>query len=464
LQLFKQSYILFLIWCISCAPRKALFHNPGPSLLVRKINNLIVNSGLDANMGIKIVALQSGQTLYALNSQKLLMPASNNKLYTCAAALEKLGSDYRFKTFLLRHGNNLILKGGGDPDLTIDQLDSLARITAKKINLVDTLFVDESFLDSLHYGQGWMWDEGAWWYAAPISAMSLNDNCIDFYVDPGELGQPARLAINPQTEYIQLLNKSTTVNDTVDFKKFKIDRDWAGRTNLFTITGEILDTAKTDTFYRNLHDAASFSGIIFSELLEEHGTTVKNILPGKGFINLDTLAVHISDSLLSSAYNLMHESDNLTAELFAKTMAVNDTTSGNWRDGLKTIKAFLADSAGMDTSLLRLADGSGVSRYTLTSADQIIELLTYMYGSSHKDDFLYTLPGGGSNSTLKNRLESVHSKVKAKTGGLSGVSCLSGYIFSEKYGPMAFSMLMNGYIGAATPFRKLQDRIVAAII
>ena len=395
-------------------------------------------------MGIKIVALQSGQTLYALNSQKLLMPASNNKLYTCAAALEKLGSDYRFKTFLLRHGNNLILKGGGDPDLTIDQLDSLARITAKKINLVDTLFVDESFLDSLHYGQGWMWDEGAWWYAAPISAMSLNDNCIDFYVDPGELGQPARLAINPQTEYIQLVNKSTTVNDTVDFKKFKIDRDWAGRTNLFTITGEILDTATTDTFYRNLHDAASFSGIIFSELLEEHGTTVKNILPGKGFINLDTLAVHISDSLLSSAYNLMHESDNLTAELFAKTMAVSDTTSGNWRDGLKTIKAFLADSAGMDTSLLRLADGSGVSRYTLTSADQIIELLTYMHGSSNKDDFMFTLPGGGSDSTLKNRLEPVHSKVKAKTGGLSGVSCLSGYIFSEKYGPVAFSMLMNG--------------------
>ena len=358
----------------------------------------------------------------------------------------------------------MILKGGGDPDLTIDQLDSLARITAKKINLVDTLLVDESLLDSLYYGQGWMWDEGAWWYAAPISALSLNDNCIDFYVDPGKLGQPAKVTIFPQTEYVQLVNQSTTVNDTIDFDKFNIDRNWAGRTNLFTISGEILDTAKTDTLYRNIHDAASFAGIIFSELLEEHGTTVKNILRGKGFINLDTLAVHISDSLLLSAYNLMHESDNLTAELFTKTMAVSDTTTGNWKDGLRIIKTFLADSAGMDTSLLRLADGSGVSRYTLTSADQIIELLTYMHGSSNKDDYMFTLPGGGSDSTLKNRLESVHSKVKAKTGSLSGVSCLSGYIFSEKYGPVAFSMLMNGYIGNAAPFKKLQDRIVAAIL
>jgi len=415
-------------------------------------------------MGIKIIAIQSGKTLYALNSQKLLMPASNNKLYTCAAALEYLGPDYRFTTSVFQQSNNLILRGGGDPDLTIEQLDSLAKITAKKITHVDTLFVDESFLDSLHYGQGWMWDEGAWWYAAPISALSLNDNCIDFFVDPGKPGEPAKVTIHPETDYVQFVNQSITVSDTIDYEKFKIDRNWSGRTNLFTISGEILDTAKTDTFYRNIHDAASFSGTIFSELLVRYGTTVKNILPGKRFINLDTLAVHISDSLIVSAHNLMHKSDNLTAELFAKTMAVNDTTSGNWRDGLKAIKAFLADSAGMDTSLLRLSDGSGVSRYTLTSADQIIQLLTYMHDSSNKDDFMFTLPGGGSDSTLKNRLESVHSKVKAKTGGLSGVSCLSGYIFSEKYGPVAFSMLMNGYIGNAAPFRKLQDRIVATIL
>ena len=461
---FPIINLCITLFFLSCSPNPYLLNNSGSLFFKGKINNLIVESGLDASMGIKIVSLNTGKSIYEFNSEKLFMPASNNKLYTCAVALEKLGPDYRFKTSIYQYGKNLIIKGGGDPDLTLDQLDSLAKIISKDMDTIDSLFIDVSFMDTLNYGEGWMWDEGAWWYAAPISALSLNDNCIDFYVDPGKLGQPAKVTIFPQTEYVQLVNQSTTVNDTIDFDKFKIDRNWSGRTNFFTISGEILDTAKTDTFYRNIHDAASFAGIIFSELLEEHGTTVKNILPGKGFINLDTLAVHISDSLLSSAYNLMHESDNLTAELFAKTMAVSDTTSGNWRDGLKTIKAFLADSAGMDTSLLRLADGSGVSRYTLTSADQIIELLTYMHGSSNKDDFMFTLPGGGSDSTLKNRLEPVHSKVKAKTGGLSGVSCLSGYIFSEKYGPVAFSMLMNGYIGNAAPFKKLQDRIVAAIL
>ena len=156
----------------------------------------------------------------------------------------------------------------------------------------------------------------------------------------------------------------------------------------------------------------------------------------------------------------MHESDNLTAELFTKTMALSDTTTGTWKDGLRIIKTFLADSASIDTTVLRLADGSGVSRYNLSSADQFIKLLSYMYHSNKKDEFIYTLPSSGSNSTLKDRMELSDSKIRAKTGHLSGVSCLSGYIFSDKYGPLAFSMLMNGYTGPAKPYKRLQDKII----
>ncbi len=141
-------------------------------------------------------------------------------------------------------------------------------------------------------------------------------------------------------------------------------------------------------------------------------------------------------------------------------MALSDTTTGNWKDGLRVIKTFLADSASIDTTVLRLADGSGVSRYNLSSADQFIKLLSYMYHSNKKDEFIYTLPNSGSKSTLKDRLELSDSKIRAKTGHLSGVSCLSGYIFSDKYGPLAFSMLMNGYTGPAKPYKRLQDKII----
>jgi PBP4 family serine-type D-alanyl-D-alanine carboxypeptidase len=254
------------------------------------------------------------------------------------------------------------------------------------------------------------------------------------------------------------------VNDTVDFQKFKIERDWAGHTNKFNISGEILDTSSIDTLIRNIVYPPLFAGTVLKEILEKHGTVVKKIKIGNLTENAKLLVSHKSDSLLQSALNLMTESDNLTAELFAKTMGISEETPGNWNDGIKTVKTFLADSAGIDTSSIRIADGSGVSRYNLTSADHFIQLLTYMYTSPYKDDFLYVLPGGGFKGTLEDRLESTGSKIRAKTGGLSGVSCLSGYAFSSQYGPLAFSILMNGYIGSSKDYRKLQDDILEILV
>ena len=461
---YKTTFSIILFWFISCAPPKVLLDNPGIPTLKKEINTLIVDSDLDINMSLKMTSLTSGKTLYALNSNKKLMPASNNKLYTSAAALVYLGADYTFETSIYQNEKNIYLVGGGDPDFSLDKLDSLAEIVSTSITSIDTLFVDESIMDTLHYGEGWMWDEGPWWYAAPVSALSLNDNCVNFYVQAGKMGEPVTIQTQPSTNYIQIDNQSITVNDTVDYQKFKIDRDWAGRTNRFTITGEKLVTAPVDTLIRNIYHPPLFAGTVLMEMLEKYGTTVKKVAIGNSTKSSNKLTSHISDSLFYSAENLMNESDNLTAELYVKTLGISDDKPGNWNDGITTVKSFLADSTGIDTSSIRIADGSGVSRYNLTNADHFIQLLTYMYASPFKDDFLYVLPGGGFKGTLKDRLETTGSKIRAKTGGLSGVSCLSGYAFSPKYGPIAFSMLMNGYIGSSKDYRQLQDRILGLLI
>ena len=462
----KIRLILFItsFWFFSCTHHPALFNNIGSPTLKNAINALIIDSSLDVNMSIKVTSLNSGEILYALNSKKRLMPASNNKLYTCAAALANLGSDTIFETAIYQQGNNLILKGGGDPDFSLEQLDSLAQIISSQIESVDTLFVDESLMDTLHYGEGWMWDEGSWWYAAPISALSLNDNCVEFYFHPGKLGQPVPVSTNPITNYIQIDNQSITVNDTVDFQKFKIERDWAGHTNKFNISGELMDFSTPDTLIRNIVNPPLFAGTVLKEMLAEKGTRIKIVSTRNGSKNAKILVSHKSYSLLQSALNLMNESDNLTAELLVKTMGISKEYPGNWNDGIKTVKTFLADSAGIDTSSIRIADGSGVSRYNLTSANHFIQLLTYMYTSPFKDDFLYVLPMGGFKGTLEDRLESTGSKIRAKTGGLSGVSCLSGYAFSPQYGPLAFSILMNGYIGSSRDYHKLQDDILEILV
>ena len=209
-----------------------------------------------------------------------------------------------------------------------------------------------------------------------------------------------------------------------------------------------------------------FTGTIFKQLLYENGTIVKQLSEKiQDLTAYKEIAVHQSDSLIVSAKNLMNESDNLTAELFVKLIGALDTLPGTWEAGLESVKSFLAEQVIIDTSNIRLADGSGVSRYTLTSSDQLISLLSWMYKSKYKDDFISTLPGGGwPNSTLEKRLVEEGKLVRAKTGGLSGARNLSGYIFSPRYGPVAFSILMNGYIGSSSKYEYVQNQIVKAII
>ena len=460
--------ILFLItfWFYSCATHSTLFDNHGENVLKKSINALIINSGLDVNMSIKVTSLESGATLYSLNSNKKLIPASNNKLYTCAASLANLGAEYTFQTSIYESDGNLYLKGGGDPDFSLLELDSLAQIVSSQIKTIDTIFIDESLMDSLYYGQGWMWDEGSWWYSAPVSAISLNNNCINFFVRPGDLGKAALISTEPITNFIKIDNQSITVNDTIDFKKFKITRDWANRTNKFTITGEKLINELADTLVRNIVHPPLFAGTVLKQMLIDYGTSVNQVSIGKTSESAVKITTHTSNSLFYSAKNMMNQSDNLTAELFVKTIGIKDNLPGNWREGVRKIKSFLADSASIDTADIRIADGSGMSRYNLTNANNIIKLLSYMYHSQYKETFLELLSGKGEKAiTLDHqRLHKINPQIFARTGTLSGVSCLSGYVFSSNYGPLAFSILMNGYIGSSSEYRNLQDDILGLFI
>ena len=459
------NFLLFFMIFQSCIPKKVLYTNYGITSLKKPINKIINDSNVDVSLGIKIVSLKNGKTLYELNSEKLFTPASNNKLYTLGASLHYLGEDHIFTTSVLQDGKNLILKGSGDPDLTVAQLDSLAIRSAQSINFVDTLFLDATLMDSVYFGNGWMWDEGPWWYAAPISALSLNDNCIDFIINPGEIDEPANIKTYPKTDYISISNNSLTIKQNPNIEKIFIERDFIKQKNHFTISGSIKNGAASDTLKRNIKNPALFTGTIFKELLNKYGVVVNQIAITSITRKSIPIALHTSKSLLHSAQNLMNESDNLTAELFVKKIGLTNHKQGDWKNGLHNIKIFLNDSVGIDTTLIKIVDGSGLSRYNLTSASEICTFLEWIFNSQHKNDFISCLPTGGmKKGTMEDRLKIAGDMIRVKTGGLSGVTNISGYIFSPRYGPIAFSILTNGYIGDSNPYRSLQDKIIQYII
>ncbi|MCK5331969.1 MAG: D-alanyl-D-alanine carboxypeptidase/D-alanyl-D-alanine-endopeptidase [Candidatus Marinimicrobia bacterium] len=468
-------YLLFFLLS-GCSQAPAIYKVRGQPLLSHKIKTTIDQSGLTTNIGLKVVALKTGKTLYQLNSDHLFTPASNNKLYTAAAALYYLGPDYNFRTTVWIDSSGiidgkvgtLILKGGGDPDLSLVSLDSLAEVVSRNIISIDTLIIDNTRLDSVRFGEGWMWDEGAWWYAAQIDAMTLNDNCIDIDIAPGQVGQPPVIAITPNTAYISIINQAQTVDDTVGIRALKIERHWWDFSNIFDITGDILITADRDTIYRNIDSPARYSGQVFSEYLIRHGVEFKGpILIKPHPPEIVSIAEHVSDTLSVILHNFLKESDNLTGELLVKTIGLETSDKqGNWKNGLTAIKKFLNDIVILDTTAIRMVDGSGVSRYNLTSPDQLVAILQYVYSQSgYQSDYLAALPLAGFDGTLENRMENdvVRGKILAKTGTLSGASCLSGYVFTKAGDPLAFSIMMNGYVGSSGPYRQLQDDICAIL-
>ncbi|MFQ6604115.1 MAG: D-alanyl-D-alanine carboxypeptidase/D-alanyl-D-alanine-endopeptidase [Fidelibacterota bacterium] len=474
----KIFLVTILLILTGCTVHPVFDPATGLLPLVHRINSAIKASGLETNIGISVRSARTGKTLYAYNDRHLFNPASNNKIYTATAALQFLTPAHRYRTGLYLPPqrmasdslSRLTLVAAADPDFYPRHLDSLATVLAQHFNVVDTIMIDNTILDTVYYGNGWMWDEGSGWYSAQIDGMIFNDNCVDFHVSNGEPGSPPDITIIPPTQYIQIDNKAVTTHDTIDLEPFSIRRHWWEDNNKFDVWGHFFRTdSNTAVYYRNIHDPARFTGTVLKEMLEEKGTLVRGPILEHSLFPGDTLfAYHESDSFLVSLANFLKESDNLSGESYLKLIGhYQSGNPGSWPDGLLATKSFLADSVGLDTSAFSYVDGSGISRYNYSAPRHFTQLLYWIYQRpGFKQSFLASLPVGGWDGTLENRMQTGQESqyVHAKTGTLSGASCLSGYILKPGKEPLVFSIMMNGYVDEAGPYRDLQDEIVNILL
>ena len=221
---------------------------------------------------------------------------------------------------------------------------------------------------------------------------------------------------------------------------------------------------------RTVEDPAAYAARVFTELLAERGVAVLDSRPGSASSAPPApiaIARHLSDSLAVSVRNFLKVSDNLTGEQLVKAIGAETAgPPGDYANGLAAERHFLAAEVGIDTTSMVLADGSGVSRYNLVTVRQVVGLLAYMAGREDlAPAFFSALPIAGVDGTLEDRMQgtAAERRVRAKTGSLSGVSALSGYVMTEGGEHLAFSLLMEFFPGSASPRRAVQDSIVAAL-
>ncbi|HEX9615546.1 MAG TPA: D-alanyl-D-alanine carboxypeptidase/D-alanyl-D-alanine-endopeptidase, partial [Bacteroidota bacterium] len=314
---------------------------------------------------VKIVSLDRGDVLYERNSKTLMRPASNTKLLTSSAALGILGTDYRFRTCLLADSlapdgtvqGPLYIKGYGNPDLTIADLDSMVdQLKAIGVKAISgNIIADGSLFDDLYWGEGWMWDDEPYSYEAAISALSVNKNCVKVSVIPEVPGGGAQVLIDPPTNYVSVINTARTVADSAEVP-LKVTRLFKDRLNTLVVSGEIVWEPDTAENLVTVWRPEVFAATLLKERLEADSIHVA----GQPVIGVALpwsreLAYHFwpMDSMV---INLNKTSDNLSAENSLKLISVaRGGIPGTARHGLYHVNAFLSE-LGVDTTKYYVVD------------------------------------------------------------------------------------------------------------
>lgn len=439
-----------------------------------------------SNWGIRVVSLKTGRTLYQRNAEKYFTPASNTKLYSTALALLRLGPEFKFVTTLMAPGDavqgeirgDLSLVGGGDPTMSwrkypyekdgvreppLAAIEAFAdQVTAKGIRRIAGAIVgDDTAWPWDPYPPGWAIDDTTWGYGAPIGSLMVNENTIELRIRPADAeGQLARVSLTPALEYYWIDNRVLT---QAGRRTVRVERD--GR--LVRVSGQVSAGGGDRTENLAIDDPALYAAHALHEALSRRGVSIggspiaRHRLPQEPWIPVGgvELARRESRSLAEIVQVTNKVSQNQMADMLLRAAA-----DGTVKGGLEQLELLLS-SIGVDLDDYSFRDGSGMSRLNLTSPVATIELLKHMWASPLRDLWVASLPVGGVDGTLESRFDGKPrgKVVQAKTGSLSHVNALSGYIQSRTHGMVAFSIMANGSSGPASAIRQAIDTICLEI-
>ncbi len=476
----------------SPAPKVAI--TPARTLqeLQARISEVLAKPELaSAMVGIKVVSLDTNRVLFEENANKLLRPASNMKLYTVAAALDRLSPDYRFSTSVFTSvrpdtagvvRGDLTIYGRGDPSIAarfnngdyFKGIDDLAtRIVAAGVKRVEGDIVgDESYFVGPKYGAGWNWEDLTWYYGAEITPLTVNDNALDLFIKPGPaMGQPAVITTGPPDPLLTINNKVTTSAKGVR-REISIHRGLGE--NSITITGTIPLEDKGYTggigishpallFVYLLRTSLAQKGVVITGKSRTTGETSQppsltdvpvaftTGIPGP-FAN--EIATYQSPPFSVVAAQTLKPSQNLYTELILRTLGkvspppATIPSSGLTSEelGIEAVKSFLK-TVGIRPEALNLDDGSGLSRNDMITAEASVQLLTFMSKHRYANVFRDALPIAGVDGTLRTRFRGTpaENNIRAKTGSLSSAASLGGYLTTAAGEKLAFSIMVNNY-------------------
>jgi serine-type D-Ala-D-Ala carboxypeptidase/endopeptidase (penicillin-binding protein 4) len=453
-----------------------------PSALVRDIDALLATPALaHGYWGVLIKSLKTDETLYSVNAKRLMMPASNMKIVTLAAAADRLGWSYTYETKLFAAGRidagvlqgDLVVVGSGDPSIgaTPDTLGGWAdQLKARGIRVIAGRIIgDDNAFDDDGLGFGWSWDDLPDDYAAPVSALQYNENAVRITVGPGgAAGDWGAISSSPAGSGLQIDSQLTT--SAAGTATAIAARRLPGSSRL-ELRGTIPVGATPVTRTVSVDNPTQFFVNALRTALIDRGIDVRgpavdidDIRDAPARADGPPLIGHRSAALSTLAIRLMKVSQNLYAETLVKTLAAG-TTRVTAQAGLTIAQAALQGwGVGPDGLIQR--DGSGLSRYDYVTPEALVTILTHVDRQvSLKGPFEETLPIAGRDGSLSNRMKgtAAEGNARAKTGSMANVRGLSGFVTTADGEPLVFSILANNFETAPDTINRTADAIVVRL-
>lgn len=482
MRFWRHVLIFWVIIFLSCAThaRSRFYSEPiyGRQNLAAEINRIVYNTDPNAVVGIHIKSMKYGDTLYSRNDDRPLIPASIMKIFTAEAALLYLGPQFKFPTRFFTDAkdtttNNGVLNGNiyfvhsGDPSLTyFDIANLMTRLKSAQITRINgNVYIDNSAYDQDNFGPGWIGDDTRYCYAAPINASIINHNCINLRIAPAK--RPGYLAsIVPNSHYYYgNISNSVTTTQRARSCALHLGR---GNNDTITISGCVPKGRYPQGISTVVYNVIQYNKSLLYSLFREFGILVQGSI-GSGIAprHSAVLATHESKPLPALITEMLKKSDNIIAgSLFKKMGELYTEQPGSWENGSFAVKEILARRASVDTSSMRITDGSGISPENRIKPAQMMQVLEFAYHNTATNSaFISALPAAGRDGTLKHRLYNAARKVRAKTGSLSkhGVVSLAGYAITKNKEPLGFVIIINGRPGYTWRYREMEDKIVTAL-
>ena len=458
------------------------------SALDRRVLDRLADPAIAAGTwAVEVRSLATGEMLVASNAHRLLTPASTMKTITLAVAAEQLGWDYTYETRLIARGSiaggtltgDLVIVGAGDPSL--DDWDGAAsgvfgawaaRLKELGISRVNGRIVgdDRAFSDD-GLGPGWAWDDLEFAYSAPASALQFNDGAAQLIVMPAAAaGTPATLTVRPSYAEVPLVGSVSTgpagSTDSVTVLPLPHDRTLAvGGTVPAGGTRVVRNIAvpnATVYFAAAVKTALEANGIIVSGPavdVDDLGDTAVAAGPETA------VATHRSPQLPTLADTLMKLSQNMYAETLLRTLGREGAGAGTADAGRTVVRDVLAGWS-IPASEATIADGSGLSRYNLITADALVSVLAHVYGDDRlRAPYVASLPVAGRSGTLAARMKGTAAEgvVQAKTGSFTNARSVAGFARSADGEPLAFAIIANNYGVAPDVADRVTDAIMVSL-